>query len=891
MRDKGLGTAMVGALISGAEQMGMRSIEFLANITVGGYAWARMGAYPNEQSWETLKSSIGNRISYASQNGIVIDDATTRTINEILAGPPTGLPDLAALDTKISMRQVDPRQDPDGRYYTERLTGSRVYLDENKSIEAGKALLLGTSWAATIPIGDQAAREEFAAYEAEKAQEKQAVAAAAEPAHGIGTYVRPDGTLDDESFWAEVLADPALARTAASRFARRAYTKENFDESFVTRERGRFAEQHGGGPVDSEDVHASEYGLDYQEKYVNDPDLLAARKWNGWDAVPVTQVDPKSLIAIERLSPKNIDKVVTGKEPLREDYVAHVVRKNDGTEIIVDGHHRAAMAAELDRPLDVKVVDAKTIRADFTRRAYTAENFDESLVRRDRGRFARKDNGGSSEAEPDGKAAAAGTELAAIAAATDWGPARREGDNEWDRWGYTPTSARIAHDDAKYAAQNTLVEQGFDREAIDLTIGLWSGGAPDIVREQIGAPEPDNERMVPVWRGANEIHEIASATEIGTDVHRAVLLSDEQAAQLAPGVAFNGSTLESWSRDIEVAKDFGIPNVGIKPLDGNVGTTQVLMRLGDGHGMDVAMLGYDSYAWQDEVIVPGDVYRIDSVRSVPAVGESSSATRQGEAPYPRVYLDVTAVPHPASMAAADPADLGRALVGSSLAEMSIALGHPPDEAVVASASRFARRAYTFDETAHPRGEGGRFTTKEIEDLVTESINMDQPEPEGRGPTQMIQMNAAIAEDVMRRNDIDTVMGKPLSEDEATLLVDDLMEKYVPGLDYQMRMGDELVDQYAGPETAAFTSRGMTETLPPDHEMYNKDVVLLFFRDGARPVEVMHEMAHVTEGSWRAPPDDGHSNQWFRQYYEMVGAEGYPEAQNVLKAVMWDPTLP
>jgi hypothetical protein len=74
-------------------------------------------------------------------------------------------------------------------------------------------------------------------------------------------------------------------------------------------------------------------------------------------------------------------------------------------------------------------------------------------------------------------------------------------------------------------------------------------------------------------------------------------------------------------------------------------------------------------------------------------------------------------------------------------------------------------------------------------------------------------------------------------------------------------------------------------------MHNKDVVLVFFRDDVRPTEIIHEMAHVTEGSWRDPPDDGHSNQWFRQYYEMVGAEGYDAAQNILRAVMWDPTLP
>lgn len=195
----------------------------------------------------------------------------------------------------------------------------------------------------------------------------------------------------------------ALAAIPRTWPTRQAYTKENFDESFVVRERGRFAEQHGGGDAaDTKDAHASDYGLNYQAAYVNDPDLLAARKWNGWDAVPVTEVDPKSLVAVEHvLSSRSIDRAVSGEVPLREGYVARVVRKNDGTEIIVDGHHRAAMASAMDRPLQAQVVDASTIRADFTRRSSMSRfarraYFDETKHPREHGRFTFKDT----EAEP-----------------------------------------------------------------------------------------------------------------------------------------------------------------------------------------------------------------------------------------------------------------------------------------------------------------------------------------------------------------------------------------------------------------------------------------------------------------------------------------------------------
>lgn len=202
-----------------------------------------------------------------------------------------------------------------------------------------------------------------------------------------------------------------------------------------------------------------------------------------------------------------------------------------------------------------------------------------------------------------------------------------------------------------------------------------------------------------------------------------------------------------------------------------------------------------------------------------------------------------------------------------------------------STSRFARRAYVFDEAAHPRGEGGRFITKTQDVPADDEIIVDTGD---RGPTQMIQMNAAVAEDVMRRNDIDAVMGEPLSEKRGRALIGDLMDKYAPDLPWQAHWSDEFVDQYGNAETAAFTTRGMTEQLPKDHEMYNKDIVILAFRENARPVEVIHEMAHVVEGSWRNPPDDGHSLQWYETYYDMLGDEGYDAAQSTLRAVMWDP---
>jgi 2'-5' RNA ligase len=106
------------------------------------------------------------------------------------------------------------------------------------------------------------------------------------------------------------------------------------------------------------DKSAADYGLNFQEQYVNDPSLAAARESSEWENLPVESVDPKTLVAVEdELASSSVDKVVNGDVPLREGYVAKVLRKEDGTLIIADGHHRAAMASTMGRDLDVQIMD------------------------------------------------------------------------------------------------------------------------------------------------------------------------------------------------------------------------------------------------------------------------------------------------------------------------------------------------------------------------------------------------------------------------------------------------------------------------------------------------------------------------------------------------------
>lgn len=114
------------------------------------------------------------------------------------------------------------------------------------------------------------------------------------------------------------------------------------------------------------DRSAADYGLDFHESFVDHPMLEMARRVPAqeWESLPTEQVDPSTLIAVENeLMSKSIDKVVSGEVPLREGYTVNVLRLADGSMVIADGHHRAAMAAAMGRALDVKILDEAAVPA------------------------------------------------------------------------------------------------------------------------------------------------------------------------------------------------------------------------------------------------------------------------------------------------------------------------------------------------------------------------------------------------------------------------------------------------------------------------------------------------------------------------------------------------
>jgi GNAT superfamily N-acetyltransferase len=106
------------------------------------------------------------------------------------------------------------------------------------------------------------------------------------------------------------------------------------------------------------DTPVASYGLRYDAHLADTPEVKAAKGYSDWNTIGVSRVDPHDLWATEAmLASSSVDKVVSGTESLRRGYDAHVLKLADGRLVIIDGHHRAAMAALRNELLAVHVLD------------------------------------------------------------------------------------------------------------------------------------------------------------------------------------------------------------------------------------------------------------------------------------------------------------------------------------------------------------------------------------------------------------------------------------------------------------------------------------------------------------------------------------------------------
>lgn len=111
------------------------------------------------------------------------------------------------------------------------------------------------------------------------------------------------------------------------------------------------------------DSPVGDYGMKYSATADADPRVKGLKAdAAAWDDVPTEDYPLKgaNLVATEKfLRSKPIDKVVSGKEPFREGYDAHILRTDEG-DVVIDGHHRVAMYVALGREtMPAKIIDVR----------------------------------------------------------------------------------------------------------------------------------------------------------------------------------------------------------------------------------------------------------------------------------------------------------------------------------------------------------------------------------------------------------------------------------------------------------------------------------------------------------------------------------------------------
>jgi hypothetical protein len=131
---------------------------------------------------------------------------------------------------------------------------------------------------------------------------------------------------------------------------------------------GRFTTGGGLSPGFSQGrewVPLKEFGLRYRKgneriPVVADAKRLANESPERWQSMPKRRVRIQDLNPIEEsVKSKYIERILSG-EPLRKGYDPFVLIDKDGSQYLIDGHHRAAMYAALGRSsMPAHVIDLR----------------------------------------------------------------------------------------------------------------------------------------------------------------------------------------------------------------------------------------------------------------------------------------------------------------------------------------------------------------------------------------------------------------------------------------------------------------------------------------------------------------------------------------------------
>jgi hypothetical protein len=135
------------------QAIGIQKVKLLANIDVGGYAWAKYGFLPDAKEWDLLKAHVGRRLADL-ERGQLIDPESSAAARLILQSPDP-------YHTWALSNLNDPF-DPRGWTYVSK--HGRIYQADPAIDTVGKALLVGSSWHGDFNLANPRQMERFQGY-------------------------------------------------------------------------------------------------------------------------------------------------------------------------------------------------------------------------------------------------------------------------------------------------------------------------------------------------------------------------------------------------------------------------------------------------------------------------------------------------------------------------------------------------------------------------------------------------------------------------------------------------------------------------------------------------------------------------------------------------------
>lgn len=111
-------------------------------------------------------------------------------------------------------------------------------------------------------------------------------------------------------------------------------------------------------------VYSDAYNMTYSEANAAVVAPASSIPDSAWEALPVVTIPHGTILHsnFQTLAKAHIDKVVSGAEAYREGYPIRLYRTDSGELHIVDGHHRAAICAELHTNMAACIADSQLVR-------------------------------------------------------------------------------------------------------------------------------------------------------------------------------------------------------------------------------------------------------------------------------------------------------------------------------------------------------------------------------------------------------------------------------------------------------------------------------------------------------------------------------------------------